>query len=416
MNDIVIIGGGASGLIAAISAYEAARSCTHSLPKILILESTDKNGRSILRSGNGRCNFSNETITSDVYRNSSFVEQALLELEHAFPKGDAPNAVVNFFERHGLVWRQESEGRLYPLSNKASTVLDILRNFIDEYDIEVRCESLVSEVDCEQSDHFTLRLDDGEFIRARSVIICSGGTSNAYGLDRILEFLPLTPTLGSIALGKGYTKPLDNIRVRAALSLVRAEEVVAHERGEVMFRKYGISGIAAFNLSRFARPGDYISIDFFPKDIGCDPKDFLCARARELKAIYGRSITFVELLTGFMLSRITDQVLKYAGLKESSQVNDAALSQLAKVLKDFRLPYEGIGDASLCQVMRGGFAIDSFDPKTMEAKSKANLYIVGEALDVDGPCGGFNLHWAFASGMLAGRACVRGLSERLSKA
>lgn len=213
------------------------------------------------------------------------------------------------------------------------------------------------------------------------------------------------PVLGPIATDTGWVRRLDNIRVRCAASLVRKGDPVQGERGELLFRKYGVSGIMMFNLSRMARPGDVISIDFLP-DIPADQLPaFLDGRVAALTDALGTRPSAADLLRGMVLPPIAAVLLERAGLQAACPLaaDGPGMSALADQLKAFTLEYRGIGDERNCQVHRGGFAVEGFDARTCESHAVPGLHVVGEALDVDGPCGGYNLHWAFASGILAGR-------------
>lgn len=404
MEDIVIIGGGASGLTAALAACEQAHRTGRSLPRILILEATDKIGRPILRSGNGRCNFSNARIQPEAYNDPEGVQRILAELARAAANArlpeDAPNPVVGFFQRFGLIWREESEGRLYPLANKASVVLDILRFALDRFGVRVRCDASVQKVVPPRTGegHFTMHLEGGQLIRARRVVIAAGGQGGAFGLDALIPYAQPRPVLGPLATEPRYVKPLDNIRVRCRATLLRGGRDLAREAGEVQFRKYGVSGIAIFNLSRLAQPEDVLQLDLVPSL----PQGSLEARRLRLSDVFDASIANAQLLEGILLPLVADQLLKSARLDGEATATTEGARLLEEQLHAFCLPVRGIGDASLCQVSRGGFALDAFDPATLEARELPGLHVTGEALDVDGACGGFNLHWAFATGLLAG--------------
>lgn len=443
--DVAIIGGGAAGLAAAVTAAEAgARVC--------VLEASDRVGRSILASGNGRCNFSNAHICADAYHNAAFVAEALAAFEQASGVGDevssrrgaahdskgsecdeasdgkgssgialpglcqeqamrgCPNGVVAFFQRHGLAWREESEGRLYPLANKASAVLEVLRAALDAHSVEVRCNARVNHVEAPQAPGalFVVQRQDDRSLRARTVVVAVGGTACASMLADLFPFAPLRPMLGSIATKTRPIRRLDNIRAKGTISLLRDGRTLACERGEIMFRSYGVSGIAAFNLSRLMQAGDTLLIDFLGQ-LQPDAEDarvLMRQRAHDLRSIYGKGLTCADALRGLVLPAVARAVADQAGMRLDALADDAALGVLAATLSSFQLEVRGIGDERTCQVHRGGFAVRAFTPATLEAKDVLGLHVVGEALDVDAPCGGYNLHWAFATGILAGRAAA----------
>ena len=419
MEDIVVIGGGASGLACALAACEQALRAGRTPPRILILEATDKIGRPILRSGNGRCNFTNARIAPEAYNHPVHAERVFTALEEAaraagLPE-ETPNPVASFFGRFGLVWREESEGRLYPLANKASVVLDILRAALCRFGVRIRLDAAATKVALPRTPEspFTVHLQDGELVRARRVVIAAGGTSNAggaFGLEDVLPCQEPHPVLGPLATEGRITKPLDNIRVRCTARLARNGEELARERGEVQFRTYGVSGIAVFNLSRAAVPGDVLQLDLAP-DL---PAGAMEQRRVQLAGALGAALTNAELLQGVLLPRVVEALLKAAQLDGAQAATAQTAAQLERQLHGFALTVRGIGDADLCQVMRGGFALEAFNARTLEAECAPGLHVTGEALDMDAACGGFNLHWAFATGMLAGWHAERALAGQAS--
>ncbi|MEC4185019.1 NAD(P)/FAD-dependent oxidoreductase [Adlercreutzia sp. R21] len=407
-----------------------------SAARVVVYEVSDRVGRSILATGNGRCNFSNARPGDGDYRNGPFVEAALAALEEVLgrqPVGcggvlaaeGASNAVLGFFADHGLMWREEGEGRLYPLANKATSVLDCLRAACAAAGVEerVECEVAAVQPPREAGGRFTLRLADGRFERADAVIAAVGGSIARGLLPEGVPFRELEPTLGPLATEPRWPRRLDNIRVRGALELWRpgeetspeerncyglplgtheGERLVSREVGEVMFRKYGVSGIAAFNLSRLAESGDVLAVDFVPRIRLCDMEAFLNRRRKLLRASLGREATWDDMLRGMVLAPVADVLLEAAALNGARPVAKGETARMATFLKGLRLPATGLGDPRQCQVHRGGVEVDAVDELTCELREVPGLYVVGEALDVDAACGGYNLHWAWASGLLAG--------------
>lgn len=405
MERIAIIGAGASGLAAAVAASKTCEG--KSGASIDVFECSDRVGRPILATGNGRCNFTNSRIDCAQYRNPGFVSAALDAFEGAFPKGSHPNGVAAFFARRGMLYREEGEGRLYPLANKASVVLDVLRASIGS-DVGVRLGSRIESIDVPRAPggHFTLRTHDGVLHRAERVIVACGGSVAESLLPPKVAFRPKAPVLCSLATDVEHVRELDNIRAKATLSLLRDGEAIARESGEVMFRKYGLSGICTFNLSRLAHPGDDLSVDFLPFVDAGGAQAFAADRLQRLKAAYPGGVDCAAFLRGMVLPRVADALLKRCGIDEDAPVTDVLAARMLDALKDYRTQVKGPGDVEHAQVQRGGACVEGFDPTTLESRDVPGLHVVGEALDVDGPCGGYNLHWAFASGIMAGRSCV----------
>lgn len=426
MEKLAIIGGGAAGLAAAITAARTLRAqgvvggrpSNGNAVDVVIYEADERVGRSILATGNGRCNFSNIRVNPSVYRNATFVEQAFsaLELQTASASAEkaARNPVHEFFSGLGLIWREESEGRLYPFANKASSVLDVLRFAAAAEGVCEACCRMVVRVDAPQNTggHFHLRFADGAIEHARAVIIATGGRAlKTLELPRSLVRLQTQPVLGPLRTDTALTKTLNNIRVRCNISLTDAcGREKACENGEVLFRDYGVSGIAVFNLSRFAEAGDILHIDLLPQISYTEIEGFLFVRRKRLMQ-KGQPPSFEAFLRGMLLPQVARVVLSEVGWCPDAMFEKEDVSLLARALKELPLVVGGIGDARQCQVMCGGLSTDSFNARTMEARAVSGLYAAGEALDVDAPCGGYNLHWAWASGMAAGYAAAYRLAD-----
>lgn len=484
------------------------------LLRVAVFEADERVGRSILATGNGRCNFSNSHIDLGFYRNSSFVECVLTSLERLafWPQGAsgaaagaaiaAPaarnaginsdeadggyagcvtadgarcnanvagddNAVLDFFFNMGLCWREEGQGRLFPLTGKASTVLDVLRAAAASLGVEERCNMQVRCVEPPRAPGkpYTLRMADGSFQRARAVVCAVGGSVAQGFLPNDLEFYAPLPVLGPLKTETQHVRALDNIRVRCTATLERQGAFVAAERGEVLFRKYGLSGIAIFNLSRYAQPGDAVVLDLLPDVPQANICAFLETRARRMAQLrmLGAAVQFKDendtagqqtaarweagkcpaeqltparnsarqhsmqlrqkaqcstlrggiafvtcddVLRGLLLPLVAEAVLKRAGIKPTDKATPENLRWVAQNIKRFSATVEGVGDAKQCQVHRGGFSCSEFEPTTMECKRYAGLFAAGEMLDVDAACGGYNLHWAWASGLVAGASAA----------
>lgn len=433
MKTLAIIGGGAAGLAAAISAaLEHRNACAVGNAvedlHVVVYEADERVGRSILATGNGRCNFTNSQIDASLYHNAEFVGQAFAALERgsfgcvldgagavSASLGAAPaNAVQAFFASLGLEWREEGEGRMYPYANKASSVLDVLRGAASALGVEECCDCEIASVEPPKTSggrgsRFTLRLANGRFERADAVIVACGGRIARKMLPGGFAYVDPEAKLGPLATDDCLAKQLDNIRVRGIVRLVRDGEEVACETGEVLFRKYGLSGIAIFNLSRFADPGDEVWLDMLPNIGGEDvagsalaTSDYALQRYEKLAALNPSGLTCGNYLRGLVLPQVARVVLKSCGFDEDQLLARADAPVVIQAFEKLTFEVRGFADSKQCQVHRGGFKVEGFAPETMESREIPGLYVTGEALDVDAPCGGFNLHWAWASGMLAG--------------
>lgn len=451
MKKIAIIGGGAAGLAAAIAAgNELARLGAADECEIVLFEADpERVGRSILATGNGRCNFSNAHIDPACYRNADFVEAALRSLARlsevsewgsvqpvgaygtsaqgsAQPAGafEAPGRestqpasafeapVQRFFSDLGLMWREEGEGRMYPAANKASSVLDVLRAALDVSGARVEFGKALRAIEApaKGKTRFHLRFSDGSIAHAEKVVLAVGGRGvSAVEVPSVIPRELTRPVLGPLATDSRITRQLNNIRVKCAVSLERSGSLVAREEGELLFRDYGVSGVCVFNLSRFACEGDVLSIDFLPHMSAADRDAWLFARRKHLSARLGGNgqIAAEDVLRGAMLPQVAQVLCKCAGIDPARPLSKKDVLALSRVIGGLRLTVRGIGDAKQCQVSRGGLSIAAFDPQTMGAVRASGLFAAGEALDVDAPCGGYNLHWAWSSGLLAGVSAVR---------
>ncbi len=487
LDDIAIIGGGASGLACAVVAaremscakvsaakHSREKECTPA--RITIYETTDKTGRSILRSGNGRCNFTNANISNftkedfcNTYHNGCFVFDFAQNLEQAWSakicantqsgagraqdatdmQGDAENmqaatgtqsdagrihratghaqsatdiqratttqnatthensnAVLNFFESLGLVWRKEPDGRAYPLSGKASTVLNLLRAHAKKLGVREVVNTRISRIEPRGNSGFILHTEDGQMLHAHRVVLAAGGKAAPNMLrDVSTSYTQTTPVLAPLALRETkVTRALDNIRVKCSVSLVRGGRKIETEHGEVLFRKYGASGIAVFNLSRFAQAKDVLSINLLGGINESEAEKTISNIAKYLTDFMGEKPNCAEVLRGVLQDGVAREVMRTSGILPESK--SFSVRDLAHALCNFEFSVLGAGDAKLAQVQRGGFSTSNINPKTMEVLGCSGLHITGEALDIDAPCGGFNLHWAWSSGMLAGLACA----------
>lgn len=383
MKKIAVIGGGASGLAAALSAAQEAAFHEADLD-VVVFEAADRIGKSILASGNGRCNFSNSSVVAEDYYHADFVRKSFA----ALPAVD----VLSFFQDAGLLWRTESEGRLYPLTNKASSVLDVLRFALQDREVGVECRRKVLAVVPVKS-QFMLSFEDERTAFFDAVIVACGGNIARSLLPTRYYYYNTEPLLGPLTTNTEPIRGLNNIRARCRLTCGDTSQ-----EGEVQFRDYGISGIVTFDLSRFVRSGDKISIDFFPS---FTKEEILGMLKERFVRLQGRIA--IEFCAGMLQRPLALAVLRAAGIKAEEEMRETSISALAHAIKEFSLEVNGIEDYRQCQVRRGGFDVESFNPSTLESLTDPGLFLVGEALDIDGPCGGYNLHWAWTSGILAGR-------------
>lgn len=397
MNEksVIVVGGGAAGLAAAIG---AARNGAH----VTVLEAAKRIGQKILKTGNGRCNLTNAHVRPDDFNDPAYVMDVL----HRYPS----KSIQEFFKGLGLLTVEEEEGRIYPLSNTASSVLDVLRDACARLGVEVICEQKVTDVHpCDAG--YSLSCSDGTAYQAKKVIVATGGATKLLACLGH-EIAPFEPALCPVKTETSDLKGLSGVRARANVRATRSGEARQYfeQRGEVLFRDYGLSGIVIFDLSREARAGDVVHLDFVSMLSAEEYRAFLCRKLESMCACNANAeITYADLLRGSFHARLNNAIIRQAGFKPSQLVDEALLVQIACTAKDFKLEVTGPGDPRQAQVTRGGAVVDEFNEKTLESKLAPGVFAAGETLNIDGRCGGFNLHWAWASGLASGAHAAESL-------
>ena len=412
--DVLVIGGGASGLAAAITAARAGKS-------VCIVERDVACGLKLLATGNGRCNLSNESIDFQRYNHPAFVKSAM---------GPQPEQELgSFFSSLGIMTTSE-EGRLYPRSLRAESVRDALLNACDRLGVTLICGANVASAhkpsegwvlqivrptralkakkhDDRKSELRSLRkaLADAprktETLQAHAVIIATGGNPTGIADMFGLPLTPLHPVLcpvsASVVGDQTALKTLDGLRVRARLTLTRNHEELWHEDGEVLFRTFGISGVAVFNLSRRIQHGDTILLDFFPDLSKDELLNILNRRVELLGGFSPRDSRWLDGMIAPQLSRVVCTSFEQCHPSSNDVIH------LVSILKHFKLLAGGTAEKRSAQVTSGGVPIENVSAPSLCVNNVtgAPLCICGEALDIDADCGGFNLAWAWISGIRA---------------
>ncbi|MBE6939654.1 MAG: aminoacetone oxidase family FAD-binding enzyme [Ruminococcaceae bacterium] len=395
---VLIIGGGAAGMVAALTAAESGH-------QVILTERQARVGRKLMATGNGRCNLTNLHTDPSHYhgQDPDFCRPAL----ERFPVADT----LKFFARLGLLTVSEPSGRVYPISNMAGSVLDVLRYALEQPAIELRTASPVVSLK-KKGDLFTARTEDGQTISCDRVILAAGGAAGSkvggvmdgYQLAKSMGHhrTALYPSLVQLRTDPTYPRALKGVKADACLRILQEGETVAQRQGEILFTEYGISGPAVFDVSRTAATGSEgmsAQLDFLP-DYSWD--DTLLWLRQRQQAMIGREAGL--LLTGSVHTRLGQMLCKAAGFTNQpvSALTEKDLQAIARQLRSFTLPILGVCGFDQAQVTAGGLVTDEFDPRTMQSRLVPGLYVCGELLDVDGDCGGFNLQWAWSSGRLAG--------------
>ena len=396
MKDVVIIGGGASGLAAAISAARLGATVT-------ILEKNNKCGKKLLITGNGRCNFWNED--QDIVHYHSCNKDLLAEFL------DNDDYVLKFFDSLGIVYNNKG-GCYYPFSNQALTVQNILVTECQRLGVEIIYNFDVFKV--EKKDCFFINYK----IKAKKVIVASGSKaasktgSDGFGYDIALGFgHKITKVLPSLVQLKGdedFFKKWRGIRVLSEVKLYENGKFIKKEFGELQLTDYGLSGICIFNLSGIVSSGldknfkEVVGINFMPWT-----NDALGELKKLDKESFHKNIS--EILEGFLNYKLVDIVLKKAGIRRDiylSNLSKDEMERLLKSLTDFKIDVFSTNSFEKAQVCQGGVSLKEINSKTMESLKVKNLFFIGEVVDIDGDCGGYNLGWAWISGIKAGRSVI----------
>lgn len=395
---VLVIGAGASGMAAALTAAAGGHH-------VLLAERQARVGRKLLATGNGRCNLSNLHAVPAHYHGAAadFCHPALAR----FPAAET----LGWFERLGLLTAAEPSGRVYPASNMAGSVLDVLRYALERPEIELRTGCVITQLR-RRGGVFTARAESGETLTADRVILAAGGAAGSrvggvmdgYQLAKQLGHhrTALLPSLVQVKTDPTYPRGLKGIKADADVRVLRGHEVLAQGRGEILFTEYGVSGPAIFDLSRAVSTGGdglLLVLDLLPQLDMEQTLRWLCGRQTALGAHEA-----ALLLTGSVHTRLGQTVVKRAGFtnQPAAALTEDDLRRVAAGLHSFALPVTGVCGFDQAQVTAGGLRTDEFDPRTMQSLLTPGLYACGEVLDIDGDCGGYNLQWAWSSGRLAG--------------
>ncbi len=415
---IAIVGGGAAGLVAAIT---AARQGAHSI----LLEHKDRVGKKILATGNGRCNYTNAKMDPSCFyagdQRSGFHSPMITALLERYPT----KRILDFFAEIG-VEPMERDGYYYPASGQAAAVLDCLRSECDRLGVEIHCDTDVLGIQ-PVTGGFRIKVRSREENGATSnlkvdrVMLCCGGQASpvtgsdgsGYQLAADLghRIVNPFPALTGLKADPKRFKPVAGIRARARASLVVDGKTIREEEGELQLTENGLSGIVIFQLSHPAiqaylqKKKTEIHINFLPQ--WAEGEVF--GRLRHRRDQLGHK-DLQEWGVGLFPKKLWLQMCKEAGLPlamMASQLDNRSLARLQAVITDFSVPVIGYLGYDRAQVTAGGVDLRDIHPETMESKKVAGLYFAGEILDVDGICGGYNLHFAWASAMAAAEAACR---------
>ncbi len=401
--DIAVIGAGASGLTAAVAAARKGR-------KVCLIESNQRVGRKILETGNGRCNLSHKPIDGTEYRGSG------TDRLPGFLKRFGVDETLDFFRSIGLMTR-EREGYVYPYSETASSVLDVLRFSVEDAGTVVYTDRRVRSIVC-RDDGF-----EADGIRARKLILATGGSAdpasgsdgNGFKLARELGLSIIKPLPALVKVCTGDPKEMAvtaGVRAKGNVMIV-SSGCIASDSGEIQFTKDGLSGIPVFNVSRYIsralEDGQHVRLilDLMP-EAGIKDIEYYVSDMRGGGA--GSSRTVEEALSGLIHKKINAFICKRIGITAGTPVENMTpdvISRYASAVKALEYDIVSTYGFDQAQVTCGGVDFDEVDDDLQSIRIPG-LYLSGEILDIDGPCGGYNLQWAWTSGYIAGSSAGRG--------
>ena len=397
---VLIIGGGAAGMLAALTAAENPQN------EVTLLERQARVGRKLLATGNGRCNLTNRNLSPACYHGTDpdFVRPALA----AFGAEDA----LRYFGALGLLTVTEPSGRVYPLSDQANSVVDVLRFAMESRGVAVVGSTDVLEL-AKKARGWRVAATTGEWYGEKVIVAAGGcagkklgGTHSGYRLLGQLghRCTSLAPSLTQLKTEPAWVRALKGVRADGRMVLKAGGRTLGASEGELQFTDFGVSGPAAFELSRAASvtEGEKTLLVDFLREYSLDDARALLAARREAFP----NLPAEELLSGTLQSRLGKTILRRCGVapaKAAREVTDGELDAAAAMIKCYPLAVEGVMGMDSAQVTAGGIMTSEFRADTLESRLAPGVFAAGEVLDIDGDCGGYNLQWAWSSGRLAGK-------------
>ena len=402
---IIVIGGGAAGMAAALAASENPGA------EVILLERQARVGKKLSATGNGRCNLSNLHALEGGYHGDEpeFAKYALKQF--------GPTETLEWFKGLGLFTVAEPSGRIYPYSDQANSVVDVLRFALDRPNITLITGAEVTKVKRTDSG-FQVDCEGVSYNGDKLIIACGGlagtklgGSMAGYKLLRSLghKVTKLRPTLVQLKSSWGGNASLKGVRSNCHAQILHNDMIVSESTGELQWTEYGLSGPVIFEISRDACQGAgewTCRLDFLP-DYGNE------ILLDELKRRKEKSLTGEDLLTGILHNRLGRVLTQSVGIKPQRSVStleDWELENVVSAVKSFEVVLTEPMGMDSAQVTAGGIKTCDFNDQTMESRLVPGLYACGEVLDIDGDCGGYNLQWAWSSGRLAG-LCAGGAGK-----
>lgn len=407
-KNVIVVGGGASGMAAAVC---AARLGAH----VTILEKNPRVGKKILATGNGRCNFTNINTQLACYRGKDpgFARSAL--------ESFGAQAAIGFFEELGIEHKVEDAGKVFPMSDQASSILDVLMYELQALGVHTICESKVVGIK-KKNALFAVELENGQVYQADSVILAAGGKAmpssgsdgDGYELARGLghTLTDVFPALVQLMLEGTFFKRIEGVKFVGTAEILYNGQSLEKDSGDILFANYGVSGPPILQISRKA--GELLNagkqaqlkitlIDSLSKAELRQRLDRRFRQGAEKPADFS--------LVGLINKRLIPVLLMEAGIRDiktpAAKLSGKEREAILDILTDWRFQIKGTKNWLSAQVTAGGVDTAEINPDTMESKRVGGLFFAGEIIDIDGRCGGYNLQWAWSSGFTAGQCAAQ---------
>ncbi len=409
-NKVIIVGGGAAGMVGAISARRMGAD-------VLLLERNSRVGKKILATGNGRCNLTNMNAGAPFYngKNPKFVYSVFSEF--------GVDKTLKFFEKLGIEYKVEEFGKVYPMSDQASSVLDVLLYELNHLGVEIVTDCLVTSVKKKGRNFFVETIEKKTY-QSDKVIVTTGGNAmplsgsdgNGYELLTALghSVTEIFPALVQLMLEGKFFKSIDGVKFVGRAEILEEGKVIAEDTGDILFTNYGISGPPILQISRKAAEASVYHKNRELKIVILDKMDEEEIRRRLYRRFrFAGEKTVEQSLIGLINKRLISVILKECGVvdlrKKASTLSDKEKRNICRILGDWRFELKGTKGWQSAQVTAGGVNTKEIHQDTMQSKLVEGLFLAGEVVDIDGQCGGFNLQWAWSSGYVAGRSAALNL-------
>ncbi|MDX1809030.1 MAG: NAD(P)/FAD-dependent oxidoreductase [Sulfurospirillaceae bacterium] len=398
LKSVAIIGAGASGLVAAIV---AARNGA----KVCVYEKNSKIGKKILATGNGRCNITNKNIQTSNYHglNSSFVNPAINKFNTSM--------CIDFFRELGIEMFEGNNGRLYPKSHQSSSVVELLAYECNILGVEFLLNFEVDKITKENGKFAIFSAENKKY--ADKVLISTGGlamptlgsSDSGYKIAKTFGHSIISPCASLVQLEcEDDLKSINGVKIEGNIEILVDGQSVSKKNGDILFTNYGISGSAILDVSRSAAKAlefqrDVIAmLDLIPEYSKEQLKNILIKRKK-----FSNKKSLEIWLDGFINSKLAKFIAKDFPVKKADDLNTKDIVRLVYLFKNMKLKVTGTRGFKSAEVTAGGINTDEINAQTMESKFQKGLFFSGEVLDIDGDCGGYNLHWAWASGYTVGK-------------